>query len=454
MLASVTRITDVIAVLAGGWLAYRIRMGEWLPERMELLVLLLATAFAIIAFPLAGAYRTWLRTPGVTELLRALAGWFVIVTALIVLGAATKTTAEFSRLWMGYWTIVTSLLILTTRTGIMAAGSMARKQGLGHRRIGIVGTGDLARHVADSIAGNLKLGLEVRGFITADSQPEDSAFPVLGHIGELEELSTRHHLREIWIALPLSAENQVEATLKNLQNCLVTVRYIPDIFSLRLLSHVPTRVADLLTIELNASPLQGAHRVLKTVFDYLFATCALILVSPILVIASLAIKLTSPGPVFFTQRRHGSQGRPIRIYKFRTMYENAEQEAAFVQATKDDPRVTPVGRFLRRTSLDELPQFINVLQGRLSVVGPRPHAIAHNDEFKDQISAYMQRHRVKPGITGWAQVNGLRGETDTLEKMRKRIEFDLFYIENWSFWLDLKIIFLTALFLFGHENAY
>jgi putative colanic acid biosynthesis UDP-glucose lipid carrier transferase len=261
-------------------------------------------------------------------------------------------------------------------------------------------------------------------------------------------------LKEVWIALPLSNESQLENSLKKLQNCLVTVRYIPDIFSLRLLSHVPTRVADLLTIELNSSPLRGAHRFFKTVFDYVFSVCALILLSPILIIASVTIKLTSPGPVFFTQWRHGSQGKPIRIYKFRTMYEDSEEDRAFVQATKHDPRVTPVGRFLRRTSLDELPQFINVLQGRLSVVGPRPHAIAHNDEFKDQISAYMQRHRVKPGITGWAQVNGYRGETDTLEKMRKRIEFDLFYIENWSFWLDLKIIFLTTLFLFGHENAY
>jgi putative colanic acid biosynthesis UDP-glucose lipid carrier transferase len=421
---------------------------------MELLVLLLATALAIIAFPLAGAYRTWLRTPGLTELLRALAGWFAIVTALIVLAAATKTTADFSRLWMGYWTILTSLIIFSARTGIMAAGSIARKQGLGYRRVGIVGTGDLARHVSEAITGNPKLGLEIAGFIAGGTPPVNGDIPVLGQIDNLEQLVTDNNLHEVWVALPLSAEDQVKTTLDGLQNCLVTVRYIPDIFSLRLLSHVPTRVADILTIELNSSPLQGANRVLKSVFDYLFATFALILVSPVLVTVSLAIKLTSPGPVFFTQWRHGSQGRPIRIYKFRTMYENPTGETAFVQATKGDPRVTPVGRFLRRTSLDELPQFINVLQGRLSVVGPRPHAIAHNDEFKDQISAYMQRHRVKPGITGWAQVNGYRGETDTLAKMRKRIEFDLFYIENWSFWLDIKVILLTVFFLFSHDTAY
>jgi putative colanic acid biosynthesis UDP-glucose lipid carrier transferase len=314
--------------------------------------------------------------------------------------------------------------------------------------------GELAHHVSDSIANKPKLGLEIAGFISPDQFPVKHDRRVLGAIDEVEKLVETQDLKEVWIALPLSNETQLETSLKELQNCLVTVRYIPDIFSLRLLSHVPTRVADLLTIELNASPLQGAHRLFKAVFDYVFSACALIFLSPILIIASIAIKLTSPGPVFFTQWRHGSQGKPIRIYKFRTMYDDSEEDRAFVQATKHDPRVTPVGRFLRRTSLDELPQFINVLQGRLSVVGPRPHAIAHNDEFKDQISAYMQRHRVKPGITGWAQVNGYRGETDTLEKMRKRIEFDLFYIENWSFWLDLKIIFLTLLFLFGHENAY
>jgi len=193
---------------------------------------------------------------------------------------------------------------------------------------------------------------------------------------------------------------------------------------------------------------------IKDGFDRLFALTVLVLLSPLLLALALTIKATSPGPVLFRQLRLGLDSRPFHVYKFRSMHVHRESDGQVTQATNDDPRITPLGRFMRRTSLDELPQFLNVLRGDMSVVGPRPHALVHNDIYRKRLSQYMLRHSVKPGITGWAQVNGLRGETDTLEKMKARVEHDLWYIDNWSLWLDLKIIFLTVFKGFVNPNAY
>ena len=200
--------------------------------------------------------------------------------------------------------------------------------------------------------------------------------------------------------------------------------------------------------------MEGVNRFIKAAEDRILATLILVAISPLMLFIALGVKLSSPGPVLFKQKRHGWDGKPIKVYKFRTMRVHEEEEGKITQARRSDPRVTPFGAFLRRTSLDELPQFFNVLQGRMSIVGPRPHAVEHNEFYKEQVEAYMQRHRVKPGITGWAQINGWRGETDTLEKMRKRVEYDLYYIENWSLWFDLKIIFLTLFKGFVNKNAY
>jgi putative colanic acid biosynthesis UDP-glucose lipid carrier transferase len=213
-------------------------------------------------------------------------------------------------------------------------------------------------------------------------------------------------------------------------------------------------VAGLPIIDLNASPIVGVNRFIKELEDKVLSLLILIIISPIVLLIAIGVKLSSPGPVIFKQNRHGWDGRPIKVYKFRTMEVHEECEGQVTQACKYDVRVTKFGAFLRRTSLDELPQFFNVLQGRMSIVGPRPHAIEHSNQYKDQIDAYMLRHKVKPGITGWAQVNGWRGQTDTLEKMKKRVEYDLYYIENWTVWLDLKIIFMSLFTGFVHKNAY
>jgi putative colanic acid biosynthesis UDP-glucose lipid carrier transferase len=233
----------------------------------------------------------------------------------------------------------------------------------------------------------------------------------------------------------------------------VTVRWIPDVLDALLLQGQISTLDGLPMIGLVESPYAGVRGVIKRASDVVVATAALLVSSPIMLIIGIAIRLGSPGPVLFRQRRLGLNGAVIEVWKFRTMTV-MEDGAQVHQATVNDPRVTALGRFLRRTSLDELPQFINVLQGRMSVVGPRPHALAHNQEYRQQVMAYMVRHKVRPGITGWAQVNGFRGETDTVDKMRRRVEHDLYYLQNWSLALDLQIILRTIGLVFHDGKAW
>jgi len=242
--------------------------------------------------------------------------------------------------------------------------------------------------------------------------------------------------------------------LYDLRHLTVNIKLIPDIFGFSILNHSMTEIAGLPAVNLSDTPMGGANRVIKELEDRLLAFIIILLISPVLLCISVAIKLTSSGPILFKQKRHGWDGRVINIYKFRTMNSHTDSDNTITQASRNDSRVTRLGRFLRKTSLDELPQFYNVLQGRMSIVGPRPHAVEHNELYKDKVNKYMLRHMVKPGITGWAQINGLRGETNTLDKMKKRVEYDLYYIENWSLWFDVKIIFLTMIKGFVHKNAY
>jgi putative colanic acid biosynthesis UDP-glucose lipid carrier transferase len=333
-----------------------------------------------------------------------------------------------------------------------------RRQGLNHRHIVVVGAGTLGKNVARQLRDAQWVGYDLVAFWDDDpglQGKEVAGIPVISceeGCRQLEE--KKKYVDEIWLALPLRAEKRMQEILQLLRHSTVKIRLVPDIFGFRLLNHSISEVAGVPVLDLRASPMEGANRLIKAVEDRVLAFVILVLISPLLVIIALGVKFSSPGPVLFKQKRHGWDGKPITVYKFRTMEVHEEKDGQVTQAKKNDPRVTPFGGFLRRTSLDELPQFFNVLQGRMSIVGPRPHALAHNEMYKDQVEAYMQRHRVKPGITGWAQINGWRGETDTLDKMEKRVEYDLYYIENWSLWFDLKIIFITLFKGFVHQKAY
>ena len=257
----------------------------------------------------------------------------------------------------------------------------------------------------------------------------------------------------IYIALGMKDENLIKSIVSQLTDTTCSVLLIPDIFTFNILQSRTEEINGVPVVPLFDTPLSGINMVFKRLEDIIVSSIILLFISPILVAISLALKLSSPGPVIFRQIRYGMDGKPIKVWKFRSMTV-MENDDRVIQATKNDTRVTKVGKFLRSTSLDELPQFFNVLFGQMSVVGPRPHAVSHNEQYRSLIHGYMLRHKVKPGITGLAQINGWRGETDTLEKMEKRIEYDLLYIRGWSIWLDLKIIFLTVFKGFINKSAY
>jgi putative colanic acid biosynthesis UDP-glucose lipid carrier transferase len=333
-----------------------------------------------------------------------------------------------------------------------------RRHGFNTRRVAIVGTGQVGARLAQSISSAPWMGLDLLGFYDTDPQqmdlgPEGQRIPVLGDLQQLVIDAREGRIDKVYITLAFSAEPHLRELITGLSDTTASVYLIPDVFMFELLHARSESINGLASISIFDSPMDGAWSLVKRAEDIVLSSIILLLIAVPLVLIAIAIKLTSPGPVLFRQRRYGLDGRPIEVWKFRSMTVQ-ENGAEVRQATRNDARVTPLGSFLRRTSLDELPQFFNVLRGEMSIVGPRPHAVAHNEQYRKQVSGYMLRHKVKPGITGWAQINGWRGETDTLDKMRKRVEFDLEYIEHWSIWLDLKIILLTLFKGFLNKNAF
>jgi len=307
----------------------------------------------------------------------------------------------------------------------------------------LIGGGPLVRHLYDNINSNPWLREKAIGRIRACEEEDDELpVPVLGSRNELLEVVRDNNVRTVYIAVALENSHLVEQIYYDLANENIDIHWVPNIFNLNLINHSVKEMAGQPLLTLSESPLIGNHLMFKTIEDRVIALVALILLSPIMIVTAILIKLDSPGPIIFRQSRTGWNGREFHIWKFRSMKIH-QAEPALKQATRDDDRVTRVGRFIRKTSIDELPQLFNVLGGTMSMVGPRPHAIEHNTDYDQRIRSYMTRHRIKPGITGLAQINGYRGETDTLEKMKKRVEYDMQYINNWSFWLDLKILVET-----------
>ncbi|RMH22386.1 MAG: undecaprenyl-phosphate glucose phosphotransferase, partial [Gammaproteobacteria bacterium] len=257
----------------------------------------------------------------------------------------------------------------------------------------------------------------------------------------------------VFLALPMHAANRIKEVFEACQQTTVSVMLVPDLFMFELRDARLQDIAGMPVFALCETPFWGVHGVAKRIEDLFLASLSLLCLWPLLLLIAIGVKMSSPGPVLFRQRRHGLDDKVFYVYKFRTMTV-CEDDGNIQQAQRDDPRVTRFGAFLRKTSLDELPQLFNVLKGEMSLVGPRPHALAHNEEYKQLINRYVWRHKVRPGLTGWAQVNGWRGETDTLEKMQKRVEHDLWYIANWSIWLDIRILLMTVWIVLSRKNAY
>jgi Undecaprenyl-phosphate glucose phosphotransferase len=451
------RCFDVTMILAGALVASQIRFDSGPQRGFYLAFVAFAAAFALAVFPAFGVYASW---RGRSK--RALAGqvafgWLVVQACAMALMFSLHRIDFVSRLWFVYWTGISGAAMMAGRMITHALLGRARHAGLNLQQVAVAACGEHCGEILRKMERSPAAGFRANALYNL--RP-DSAIATTSPVRVFDEHAAFvHYVREqsigeVWLALPLTEERAILRLVDEFRNDLINIRFMPDVRALALFEGSMTDLLGVPTINLAASPLPPNAMLQKEVFDRVFALCALIAVAPILLACAIAVKVSSPGPVFFRQRRKGADGRVFTIYKFRTMRLHEQKQGVLEQATRDDPRITPVGGFLRRTSLDELPQFFNVLRGDMSVVGPRPHALEHDDLYQNIVSGYIHRYRIKPGITGWAQINGFRGETDRIEKMEGRVAHDLYYLRNWSFGLDVKIIVATVFKGLHHPNAY
>jgi putative colanic acid biosynthesis UDP-glucose lipid carrier transferase len=388
---------------------------------------------------------------------KLLKAWSSAFAFLLLLAFVTKYTESYSR------TVVLLLFVLgyiaqvCLHFGIRMIQRHMVSQEFNAKAL-IIGNDALANHLYERINSNPWMPEEVVGAVPVNDNSDErplvnSPIPILGAIEDIKGLIKFHNIQTIYIAVSLDGSPMIQKIYFELLNENVNIHWAPNIYALNLINHSVKELAGIPILTLSETPLIGSHMVIKAIEDRVLAFFTLIFASPIMLVTAILVKLESPGPVFFRQERTGWDGKTFRIWKFRSMRLHTEENGAVKQATRDDPRITRIGRFIRRTSIDELPQLFNVLTGQMSMVGPRPHALQHNLEYSKRIEAYLARHRIKPGITGLAQIRGFRGETKELAQMEKRVKYDLEYINNWSLWLDLSILVRTP-FSLKNENAY
>ncbi|WP_062390541.1 undecaprenyl-phosphate glucose phosphotransferase [Pseudomonas abietaniphila] len=450
------RLLDLAVITLGG---HSINLLTDTPMSTEtwMQILLAAVAFHWLA-EYHQLYGSWRGERILREVLKVANYWglaFVLLLFVDYMLLQPDRLADNSQM---AWFASVLIALCGYRLAIRSLLHTLRSHGFNTRRVAIVGTGQCGERLALSIERAPWMGLNLLGFYDESPEQMDLArigrrIPVLGGLDTLIQDARDGKIDKVYITLTLGEQARLQELIKGLSDTTASVYVIPDVFMFELLHARSESINGLPSISIFDSPMDGAWSMVKRVEDIVLSSVILTMIALPLMLIALAIKFTSPGPVLFRQRRYGLDGRPIMVWKFRSMSVQ-ENGAVVTQATRNDSRITPLGAFLRRTSLDELPQFFNVLRGDMSIVGPRPHAVAHNEQYRKQVSGYMLRHKVKPGITGWAQINGWRGETDTLDKMQKRVEFDLQYIEHWSVWLDMKIILLTLFKGFVNKNAF
>jgi len=436
-------------VVAAGMLAL---FHELWGYRMDGVAMALAILLLVLMFPGVNRFG---RT-GVGVGIDIILSWVWVLSVLGLLGYATNTLASFDTDMLVAWGIATPLV----QWALVAIGTAVQRHLASlpdaRRPAVIIGAGRMGMRVAQMLKLRQAFGHDLLGVFddrSADrvNLPEEAV--LLGSLRQLPEFIEAHGVKDVFITLPLTSQPRIQSLLESLQNTTASIHFVPDIFGVSVIQGRLEDMGGVPVVGLMVAPFTGINGFIKRVSDIVLSTLILLMISPILLVLAIGVKLSSPGPVIFRQRRTGLDGEIIEVYKFRSM-RTTDDGAVVKQATRDDPRITPFGALIRKTSLDELPQFVNVLQGRMSIVGPRPHAVAHNEQYRKLVKAYMARHKVKPGITGWAQVNGLRGETDTLDKMAARIEYDLEYLRNWTLGLDLLIIAKTVKLVFLDRSAY
>ena len=435
------KLVDATLILLAAYMALHVRRVLDLPAEMPVnfiagydgLAVIGALLFSFFSGRVSGSWRG-AQMPAM--LAKLTVRWFVVVSLLLLWLFAFKATQEFSRVWFTLWMALAAMLLWLGRLSIYLVLRSMRLRGIGVRQVALVGSAAAIASLQQRMTSAGWSGYAVASMIHAP-----------GDLAALEALANEP-LDEVWVMLPLGDAQVIKTTLHGLRHSAASIRLVPDLLTLRLINHGVTEVMGVPMYDLSASPMAGASQQLKWLEDKVLALLILLLISPIMLALAVGVKLSSPGPVFYRQERVGLNNRSFRMLKFRSMPVDVEKDGVrWGGAT--DKATTRFGQFIRQTSLDELPQFLNVLWGDMSIVGPRPERPMFVEQFKDEIPDYMKKHLVKAGITGWAQVHGWRGDTD----LKTRIEFDLFYIENWSIWLDLKIIFMTIFKGFMNKNA-
>lgn len=460
--AFILQLFDLTAIGLPGLLAYLFYVypRESALNDRYIGTILLAIVAGGVLLRWTGVYseeRVFSRRPRIR---RVLSAWAVLCCVFLALAFALKVSSSYSRVWMVVWFCSTAGFLVLGRVILEHWIMHSIQQGRFALATVIIGAGENGQRLATYLDQKGDARTRILGFVD-DRRSRVPACPaghvLIGDTTDLIQLIRRGLVDDVFITLPWQAAGRVRELVDRLRVTPVRVCVAPDLTALQFSPSSFTQVAGLPMLRMQDRPLSGWSCTLKAIEDFVIAALLILLFAPLLLLIALAIKIDSPGPVFFRQQRYGLNNQLFRLWKFRTMHVNAADADCQVQTTKGDSRVTRVGRFLRRSSLDELPQLINVLRGEMSVVGPRPHAVLTKAEgrlFEEIVERYAARHKVKPGITGWAQVNGWRGETDTIEKIQKRVEYDLYYIENWVIWLDIKILVKTVMLVFKDEKAY
>ncbi len=451
------RIFDLLTIGLAFWLALLIYGVP--PSSVYVLTLTSSIIIYLIVAEFGGVYRVDPGNAVKKKMSIVFFSWLTTFFVLMALGYLTKTGGDVSRVTMGLWFTLTPVLLFLWRFITCRLKLLRFRNGHFIKSVSIVGANKVGGEMASYIDDNQGLGLKFSGFfddrVSVPDRIESSlSDKIIGSLSDLIQQTKDNQIQVVYIVLPMSAEKRIMKLIEQLGDTTASVHIVPNFFVYNLIHSRWHNIGSFNALSIYDTPFYGIGSLLKKLEDMVIGFIILLLIAiPMLVIA-LLIKLTSAGPVIFHQTRYGIGGKEVIVRKFRTMTVCEDDDGQIKQAEKGDCRITRLGAFLRKTSLDELPQFFNVLEGSMSIVGPRPHAVAHNELYRDEIDGYMLRHLVKPGITGWAQINGYRGETKEIWMMKKRVEYDLTYIRNWSLYWDLKIIFLTVFRGFVNKNAY
>ncbi len=446
----ILKVIDVLIIFFAGEISFYLKFGSYVNIGSYILFILLAMVLCYFIFSLCHVYKPWRGSSIFLECYTMLYSYILSALVLMSLTYAFKVGIHFPREWMFVWFAITLILFLIFRIVARTILSVLRKAGYNQRSICLIGSSGCGEKVFEHLLKMKSAGFTISAVFSNILTPEFYGNYFKGTVDGSEKWFEYNNVDQVWIAVPLNEISTVEKVMHFTRFNPVTIRFVPDIFAFKLLNHSFTEISGMPVINLHTSPMGGINSSVKRFEDIVLSILFIILSSPFLVMISCIIKLTSSGSVFYRQKRVSIYNYSFDMLKFRSMPSDIESETGAVWAKKGENRATPFGRFLRKTSLDELPQFFNVLKGEMSIVGPRPERPEFVEKFKDEIPFYMKKHMVKAGMTGWAQINGWRGDTD----LGKRIEYDLYYIENWSFLFDMKIIIQTFTKGIFNKNAY